>query len=42
MTVLHSGITLAPLVGRLAAAEILDGIDAAPLAPFRPARFAAG
>lgn len=42
LTVMHSGITLAPLVGRLAAAEILDGIEAAPLAPFRPARFASG
>lgn len=40
LAVMHSGITLAPIVGRLAAAEILDGLDAAPLAPFRPTRFA--
>lgn len=37
--VMHSGITLAPLVGRLAAAEILDGIEAEILAPFRPGRY---
>lgn len=39
VTVMHSGITLAPLVGRLAAAEILDGVAADPLAPFRPGRY---
>ena len=38
--VMHSGITLAPLVGRLAAAEILDGVEAEILAPFRPGRYA--
>ncbi len=40
VTVMHSGITLAPLVGRLAAAEILDRVEANLLAPFRPGRYA--
>ena len=40
VTVMHSGITLAPLVGRLAAAEIIDGVEAELLAPFRPGRYA--
>jgi glycine/D-amino acid oxidase-like deaminating enzyme len=39
ITVMHSGITLAPLVGRLAAAEILDGVRVHLLAPFRIERF---
>jgi glycine/D-amino acid oxidase-like deaminating enzyme len=39
VTVMHSGITLAPLIGRLAAAEILDGVVAELLAPFRPNRY---
>ena len=39
VTVMHSGITLAPLVGRLAATEILDGIEVDLLAPFRPGRY---
>jgi glycine/D-amino acid oxidase-like deaminating enzyme len=39
ITVMHSGVTLSPLVARLAAAEILDGIEAEPLAPYRPERF---
>jgi len=38
--VTHSGITLGPLLGRLAAGEILDGRHAALLAAFRPDRFA--
>jgi glycine/D-amino acid oxidase-like deaminating enzyme len=37
---MHSGITLSPLIGQLAAAEILDGIIIDLLAPYRPARFA--
>lgn len=36
----HSGVTLAPLIGQLAASEILDGLDANVLNPYRPARFA--
>lgn len=39
--VTHSGITLAPLLGRLAAAEITRGEPQELLASFRPTRFAA-
>ncbi len=39
VAVMHSGVTLAPLVGELVAREIADGAEAAMLAPFRPARF---
>lgn len=35
----HSGVTLGPLWGRIAAAELLDGIVDTRLAPYRPARF---
>ncbi len=38
--VMHSGMTLSALVGRLAAIEILDGTPVDLLADFRPARFA--
>jgi glycine/D-amino acid oxidase-like deaminating enzyme len=40
ITVMHSGVTLSPFIGRAAAVEILDGIDVEPLAPYRLARFA--
>lgn len=36
---MHSGITLSPLVGQLAALEILDGARAELLTPYRPSRF---
>jgi glycine/D-amino acid oxidase-like deaminating enzyme len=39
VAVMHSGITLAPTVGRLVAAEIVDGVEAHQLAGLRPARF---
>jgi glycine/D-amino acid oxidase-like deaminating enzyme len=39
ITVMHSGITLGPLVGRLASMEILDGVHVDPLAPYRLERF---
>ena len=39
--VMHSGMTLSALVGRLAAIEILDGTPVQLLADFRPGRFAA-
>jgi glycine/D-amino acid oxidase-like deaminating enzyme len=39
ITVMHSGVTLSPLVAELAAVEILDGVEVEPLAPYRPARF---
>ena len=35
----HSGVTLGPLWGRIAAAELLDRVVDARLAPYRPARF---
>ncbi|HEV8039584.1 MAG TPA: FAD-binding oxidoreductase [Bryobacteraceae bacterium] len=35
----HSGVTLGPLIGQLAALEILDGVQVTTLDPYRPARF---
>lgn len=35
---MHSGITLAPLIGQLMAGEVMTGAPAPALAPFRPAR----
>jgi glycine/D-amino acid oxidase-like deaminating enzyme len=40
ITVMHSGITMGPLIGRLASMEILDGVAVDPLAPYRLERFA--
>lgn len=40
LAVTHSGMTLAPAIGRHAAQEILDGIAIEALARFRPQRFA--
>lgn len=39
--VMHSGMTLAPLVGRLVATELLDGVELDALAAFRSGRLAA-
>ena len=39
ITVMHSGVTLSPLIARLASIEILDGVDVEPLAPYRVGRF---
>ncbi|MGH7317614.1 MAG: NAD(P)/FAD-dependent oxidoreductase, partial [Candidatus Rokuibacteriota bacterium] len=39
VVVSHSGVTLGPLWGRLAATELLDGVLDARLTPYRPARF---
>jgi glycine/D-amino acid oxidase-like deaminating enzyme len=39
VTVMHSGVTLGPLIGRLAAMEILDNVRVDPLAPYRLERF---
>ena len=36
---MHSGVTLSPLVARLAAAEILDGVEVEMLSPYRLERF---
>jgi glycine/D-amino acid oxidase-like deaminating enzyme len=41
LATMHSGITLAPAVGRFAAMEILDGVRVELLEPYRPERFAA-
>ena len=35
----HSGVTLAPLIGELAAIEIVDGVRVEGLSPYRPERF---
>jgi glycine/D-amino acid oxidase-like deaminating enzyme len=37
----HSGVTLAPLIGQLAALEILDGVQVEALKPYRLSRFLA-
>jgi len=39
VAVTHSGVTLAPALGRLATVEILDGVVVDPLTMFRPDRF---
>ncbi|HXV63072.1 MAG TPA: FAD-binding oxidoreductase [Vicinamibacteria bacterium] len=39
LAVMHSGVTLTPIVGRLAAIEILDGVDVDLLSSYRLARF---
>jgi glycine/D-amino acid oxidase-like deaminating enzyme len=39
---MHSGITLGPLIGRLAATEILDRVEVDLLAPYRLGRFTPG
>lgn len=41
VAVMHAGVTLAPAIGRLAATEILDGLDVELLRPCRLDRFAA-
>ena len=35
----HSGVTLAPLIGELAAIEIVDDVRVESLSPYRPERF---
>jgi glycine/D-amino acid oxidase-like deaminating enzyme len=39
VTVTHSGVTLAPVIGELVAIELLDGVKVDLLAPFRLERF---
>jgi glycine/D-amino acid oxidase-like deaminating enzyme len=41
VVVTHSGVTLAPILGEYVAHEVLSGIKAPMLAPYRPDRFAA-
>jgi glycine/D-amino acid oxidase-like deaminating enzyme len=38
LAIAHSGVTLAPILGQLAAQEILDGTRAEALSPYRPDR----
>ena len=40
VAVTHSGVTLAPILGRYATQEVLKGSRVDALAPFRPERFA--
>jgi glycine/D-amino acid oxidase-like deaminating enzyme len=40
LAVSHSGVTVAPVLGRLVAREVADGTADGLLAPFRPGRFA--
>ncbi|NOX70446.1 MAG: FAD-binding oxidoreductase [Gammaproteobacteria bacterium] len=40
VAVMHSGVTLAPIVGQSISREILDGISVDLLSPYRPERFA--
>ena len=42
VVVAHSGVTLAPRLAELVAAELLQGEEVPELAPYRPDRFAAG
>jgi glycine/D-amino acid oxidase-like deaminating enzyme len=37
---MHSGMTLSPMIGQVAAMEILDGAEVDLLKPYRPLRFA--
>ncbi len=39
IALMHSGVTLAPLIGELAAMEVLYGAEVDILAPYRPQRF---
>ncbi len=41
VAVMHSGVTLAPIMGQYISREILDDISVDSLAPYRPTRFAA-
>ena len=40
VAVTHSGVTLAPILGRWMSAEVMDGVRVEALAPYRPERFA--
>ena len=39
ITYTHSGVTLAPMIGEMAALEIRTGVETEILAPYRPERF---
>ena len=38
LAITHSGVSLAPILGRMAAQELLEGIELEALAPYRPDR----
>lgn len=38
VAVMHSGVTLAPIMGRLVAAEVIEDVSEALLSPYRPDR----
>jgi glycine/D-amino acid oxidase-like deaminating enzyme len=38
LAIMHSGVTLAPIVGQLAAHELIDGVEVERLQKFRPGR----
>ena len=40
--VTHSGVSLAPILGRYVSEEVLTGSPVDSLAPYRPTRFAGG
>ena len=40
VTVTHSGVTLAPILGRWVSSELMDASRIEALAPYRPERFA--
>jgi glycine/D-amino acid oxidase-like deaminating enzyme len=39
VAVTHSGVTLAPIIGRYTSDEVLRGLRVAMFAPYRPERF---
>ena len=39
VTYTHSGVTLAPMIGEMAALEITSGAEVELLTPYRPGRF---
>ena len=42
ITLMHSGVTLAPLVGEMATLEIVDDVHVDWFVPYRPERFGVG
>jgi glycine/D-amino acid oxidase-like deaminating enzyme len=39
LALMHSGVTLAPVVGEMAVLEVVDGAEVRELAPYRVERF---
>ncbi|MGE0057761.1 MAG: NAD(P)/FAD-dependent oxidoreductase [Dehalococcoidia bacterium] len=42
LTLMHSGVTLAPIVGEMTVLEVVDGVSVGELTPYRVERFAQG